>query len=598
MELGVRVLVTGIVCVWALGAAACGPAPVSSGAGDDDDGDSGPGPDPTPVASCAAACTTDLGAARTALTAGNYQGAFDLYKCADTPEAAFGAGLTRALLAFEGNNAKALLATFGEPPLPATDVFGADGVLGRSAARWNGDGSLALTGALEVSIPFDRAMHEVSDDVLYSAGTVRAEDRTSAAHASFSLSLNTDSTAGPIANGTVLAVTNQCNTTFSSTNLDPRLGWLDLEVEVAGTSYYCEFPYSLEASQCQPDGGSIIVTQAATLPGQPAAYQFADLLLQCSSSGDDGSLPPVFPRVSGTLSATAVSARLDTTGLHPMFGADHSLRVPVGTVLTDALRRGGSAAAELEEAACFFKLAGQGSGNVYTVPGVLFGGSDVPFSKGDAEIVAAAALFGAAAGHFAWVHDIDMPLGDLICDSDDCPTDAEFVTRFNDTFASGFHPDRLLVVERLATESLELLERGIADLDATSLLVRNGVSAAGLDAARALVQAALSSVQGGQVTLSRFTPPIDVNFKAYFEEPRNPKQSGAILVYEEECEAGSDPPECYSDTYIDPAFLERYFEGRIDADFDGSYEWADGNAFGDAMEEVGNNMSRHAISLD
>jgi hypothetical protein len=552
------------------------------------------------VTECAAACTTDLGAARTALTAGDYQAAFDLYKCADTPEAAFGAGLTRALLAFEGRHADALLATFGEPPLPATDVFGADGVLGRSAARWNGNGNLAFTGALQVTIPFDRAMHEVSDDVAYSVGTVRAEDRTSAAHASFSLSLNADPTAGPIVNGTVLAVTNQCNTTFSSTNLDPRLGWLDLEVEVGGTSYYCEFPYSLEASQCQPDGGSIVVTEAATAPGEPAAYQFENLLLQCYSSGESGSLPPVFPRVSGSLSATAVSERLDTAGLHPLFGADHSLRVPVGTVLTDALRHGGSAAAELEDAACFFKLAGQGSGNVYTVPGVLFGGADVPLSKGDAEIVAAAALFGAAAGHFAWVHDIDMPLGDLICDSDDgsCPTDAEFVTRFNATFASGFHPDRLLVVERLATESLELLERGIADLDATSLLVRNGVSAAGLDAARNLVQAALSSARSGRVTLSRFTPPIDVNFKAYFEEPRDPKQSGAFLFYEEECEAGSDPLECYSETYIDPVFLERYFEGRIDADFEGSYEWVDGTAFSDAMEEVGNNMSRHAISVD
>jgi hypothetical protein len=552
------------------------------------------------VASCAAACSTDLGAARSALEAGDYQGAFDLYRCADNTEAAFGAGLTRTLLAFEGKNADALLAVLGEPPLPATDVFGADGVLGRSAARWTGQGNLTLSGALQTELTFDRAMHEVSDDVAYSIGTVRAEDRTSASHATFSLSLNTDPTAAPFANGAVLAVTNECNPTYVNTNLDPRLGWLDLEFDAAGTSYYCELPYSIEASQCQPDGGNIVVTQAATAPGQPAGYEFRELVLQCYAPSTDDSSPSVLVRVNGTLSMTAVSEQLDTSGLHPLFGSDHSLRVPVGTVLTDALRHGGSAAAELEEAACFFKLAAQGSGSVYTIPGVLFGGSDVPMSKGDVEIVAAAALFGAAAGHFAWVHDVDMALDDILCDSSDasasCPTDAEFVSRFNAAFASGFHPDRLLVVERLAAESLELLEQGIADLDGTSLLVRNGVSAAGLDATRALAQAALQSVRSGKVTLSRFTPPIDVNFKAYFESPRNPKEAGPVLVYEEECEVGSDPETCYSETTISQPFLERYFEGRIDADFEGSYEWADGDAFSDAMEEVGNNLSRNAIS--
>jgi hypothetical protein len=63
--------------------------------------------------SCGADCQTDLGAARAELEAGNFQAAFDLYQCADTPEAAFGAGLTRFLIAFEGPNADALMADLG-----------------------------------------------------------------------------------------------------------------------------------------------------------------------------------------------------------------------------------------------------------------------------------------------------------------------------------------------------------------------------------------------------------------------------------------------------------------------------------------------------
>ena len=234
--------------------------------------------------------------------------------------------------------------------------------------------------------------------------------------------------------------------------------------------------------------------------------------------------------------------------------------------------------AELEEAACFFKIAGQGSGRVYDVPGELFGGSDVPVSKGDSEIVAAFALLGAAAGHLAWVHEIDLPLGRVICDSGDpaatpCYDDQTFASRFNSAFASKFHPGRMLIVERLVAEALPLLDRGIADLDANSLLARTAISSPGLDALRTMVQAAFQSIQNGTVALPHVTPALSVNFKALFESPRNPKNLGVPpLLYSEEC----DVDYCWTSTELDIRFVERYFEGRINADWEnGSYDWSD-----------------------
>jgi hypothetical protein len=597
MKEALRVLVVGIFGVSMFAISACGPSSTTSG----DDGDPpetgpGPGPDPTPVASCAApACTTDLVAARSALTSGDYQRAFDLYQCADTPEAAFGAGLTRTLLAFEGSNADAVLADLGQSPLPMTDIFGENGVLGREAARWDGDGNLTVSGAATATLPFDRAQYEVSDEPTYSIGYFRARDRMSPAGASLSISFDGYPDLPAFTSGTVLAVTVDCSSSFPSITADPRLGYLDLSFESGESTYWCNLPYYVPTGQCESDGGNIVVTSAATAPGQQASYQFNNLLLNCYVSGPAAEGEGLV-RVSGTVSAVAVSESLDLTGLHPLFHDSDSIpaQIPAGTTLNALLEHGGAAAAELEHAACFFKIASQGSGHIYDLPGVLFGGSDVPISKGDTELVAALTLLGAAAGHLAWVHEIDMPLGQIICSNDPgatpCLSNEEFVSRFNRAFASDFHPGRLLVVERLVDEALPLIDQGLADLDATSLVVRNGASTAGLDAMRAIVQGLSQSIRTGGTTFPRVTPAIPINLKALFENPRNPRSLGNVLEYVEDC----DGDYCYTSSGIDIDFISRYFDGRIDADWEnGDYEYLDNDAVEAAFEEIDKQSVRY-----
>jgi hypothetical protein len=305
-------------------------------------------------------------------------------------------------------------------------------------------------------------------------------------------------------------------------------------------------------------------------------------------------------RVNGTLSALAVSESLDLTGLHPVLQGTDSIpaQIPAGATLNSLLQHGGAAAAELEHAACFFRIASQGSGHIFDVPGTLFGGSDAPFSKGDTELIAAFTLLGAAAGHLAWVHEIDMPLRQIICDSNDpaaspCLSDEQFASQFNRAFASDFHPGRLLIVERLVAEALPLLDQGLADLDGNSLIVRNGVSSAGLDAMRTMVLGVLQSIENGAVTLPRVTPGIPMNLEALFENPRNPRNVGNVLEFQEECDIDGY---CWSSTGIDVGVVDRYFAGRIDADWEnGDYEYLDSDAVENAFEEIGNQSSRYLI---
>jgi hypothetical protein len=577
---------------------ACGPSQTSNGEkgngeddGDDDTGP-GPGPDPTPVTTCAASCTTDLDAAKDALKSGNYQQAFDAYRCADNPEAAFGAGLTRVLLAFDGDNADKLLADFGQPPLPATDVFGARGILMREAARWNGEGSLTLSGGLSVAIPLDRAQQQISTDVGGGLGYFQAESVADPSHADLELSFNSGE---PITNGTVLAVTTTCTGTFPTTTIDPRIEWLDLWFDVGTSSYSCSIPYDQPIATCQPDGGSIVVTSAASAVGDSASYEFRNLMLTCYDGSSDLATDDIIVRVSGTASATAVSDELDTSGLHPIFAEGFELagQIPAGKTLTDVMQHAGSAGAELEEAACFFDIAGQGTGHVFDIPGVLFGGSDVPISKGDAEIIASLSLSGAALGHVAWMHEISMPLNRLICEDEaSCPTDQQYVTEFNAAFASNFHGGRLEVVKRLVTQALPLLDRGLADLDGSSLFVRDAKSTAGLDALRTLVQASNDSLANGEMPLPRVTPALLIDWKELFGTARNPKSAGPLLRYEETVEDG----ETYTSVELNTTFLQRYFAGRIDADWEnGDYDWTDEEVASDAFEELGTNMQRYLV---
>ncbi|MBN2195979.1 MAG: hypothetical protein JW751_24390 [Polyangiaceae bacterium] len=126
-------------------------------------GSPGSGGPPAGEVTCGADCAADLTVARAALEASDYAGAFAQYRCADSREAAFGAGLTRMLTLLEEPAATQLMAHLGLAPLVATDLLGPDSIVSRLNRRWDGEGTLAVSGALTATLPFDRAQLEVGE---------------------------------------------------------------------------------------------------------------------------------------------------------------------------------------------------------------------------------------------------------------------------------------------------------------------------------------------------------------------------------------------------------------------------------------------------
>jgi hypothetical protein len=197
-------------------AAACseegGAGDGSSGTG----GGTGAGGPPAGEVTCAADCTADLTAARAALEAGDAAGAFAQYRCADSRAAAFGAGLTRLLTMLEGPAVTQMMTHLGLSPLVAGDFLGPESIVSRRNRRWDGEGALAVTGAVTAALSFDHAQLRSGD-----WPTLDAEDWTTDATATLNLELD-EPTA--LTTGTVLALGFDCTAAVPSRLMDPAFG--------------------------------------------------------------------------------------------------------------------------------------------------------------------------------------------------------------------------------------------------------------------------------------------------------------------------------------------------------------------------------------
>jgi hypothetical protein len=552
--------------------------------------------DPPPLrTTCGTSCKTDLDEARAALERDDFAGAFELYQCADTPEASFGAGLTRLLLTLEGQNADALMADYGEPPFSAKDVFGSQGIISRALERYNGSGELELTGFQNVTLEYKQLQFALDADLPGTgSGQLDALDATSTPMADVYLSWFVPSSAAPLTAGERMPMTFNCTGSSSARTGDSRLSWIDVDFESDGVRYNCNLPYTLPAAQCETDGGALVVNAVAARAGDLSSVTLDHVLFTCDAQDPEtGETIPasttdpeavLIARISGTLSAQAVDEELDTSDLHPLLSDDASFsadQVPADRTVTNVVQHAAAVAMELEEAACFFQKAAKGSGTIATIPGTLYGGTDMPVSRGDTEVLASFTLLGAAAGRLASAFDIDMPLRDLVCHSDDgdgeadpgCPSYEAKTNAFNAAFGSGFRPEAFAPAKALLDVALPLLDHGMGQLDDQSLLVNDATSGPGLMVLRDIVQALGTSLESGSVDLPHLSPPLPVDLAAFFSAPRSPKDVTApLLIWEETC----DDIECSSSTEANPDFFEQYFSGSIDADWqDGEYEFSE-----------------------
>lgn len=563
----------------------------------DGGGDASPGDQPSGAGvtrQCGGGCQTDLGAARASLEAGDFAGAYELYQCADSPEAAFGAGFSRILSALESDSGKAVLADLGYGPMSAADLLGPDSLASRWNARWSGSAQLAITGDVDLSanLRVEQEIHE--DDGEYLDVDLEGVDMESEARVELQIYYGGRDRSQLPSAGSLFESSFDCQSGLrraSGSSPSVSLGFTH-----EGVRYYCSAARAQAPDNCNPDGGSITVVQPGHTVGTPAEYRLEDLLVACELDGYSVNVgrvaaPALTLRVSGNAQTTTVSSRLDTTGLHPIFGASDVLgRIPPDVTVSQGISHLAGVTDQWALASCYFDRASAGTGTVFQLPGILYGGDDVSFAPGDAKVLAGLSALFAAAGHMAAAYSVDMPLGALLCE-ESCPAGDEVTTMFNQVFAQVFHADRFAAAKPFLEVGIARLSAGIDALDGDSLFLRDSTTEPGLVELRELLDASATSLQSGQVSLPNFEPALRVDLRALFDRPPSRTGIGSLpLSHTSDCDGTGT---CYEDTELNEAFFRDFLGGVVEWDED--VEWRAADAVDDSLEEMARSFQRKGV---
>jgi len=427
---------------------------------------------------CGGTCAGNAESARASFAAGDYGAAFDAWQCGDTGEAAFGAGLSKLLSAFESKAADQVLADLGMPHFEAKSLLGPDGYLSRVAARFRGDGTLELSGERAANFTFNAVL----------AGLPEEDVETSASDGSRRVSLNVWGGGG----GTLFPAVGSYPVQFDCTT-GARTGSapdVNLSLYEGSDEYDCSVPYS-DLAGCASSGGSFVVSASGQSAGDALEYQLVDLPLQCTQyDPDTGEMvgTPLRVVANGRLSAT-ISDAVELSDLHPLYSGLSVDQVQAGVTLRDFVEHGAGIADDLATAACYFDLAAAQDDVSFALPGTSFGGDDLPLNAGDAKLFAAASALGGAIVQLARAYAFDLSLHDLACWADgggeqattSCPSDADFVALVNAAVKSAsVKQDALQAARYLLELGLIHLDEGVDMLDAHSAFRRTADGEAGL----------------------------------------------------------------------------------------------------------------------
>jgi hypothetical protein len=602
----------GLLCAWlALGCGDGGNDPVAGKPGDPNitssaDGTYNPADKPTVSGAGSKAasgvatrcggpvtCNADVAAGHAHFAAARYADAFEAFQCANTPEAAFGAGMSKLLNALETKAADQIMQDLGQPHFAASALLGPDSYMSRSGERWNGGGTLTLTGARTIDVVFNTARASYDDEEL------AAETEQDGTRVSERIYLSQSMPLG------VYPVTYAC----PGGNLSSA-GVADLSIRLyeGDDEYDCQIPYSLPAGTCLPSGGNVTVIGAGSAVGDPVGFELNELRLDCTlyEQDDDGTgvAAPMVVTANGHLQAT-LSERVDLGDLHPIFNDNSWVQVVKDIPLAEFVEHAAPIADDLAQAGCFFDVAGAGSGTVFELPGASYAGDDLPVTAGDARVFAAFATSGAALLQLARAFPIAISMHELVCRLDSegdqgaaCPTSDEFVAHFNAAVAKVVvQKERLDATRFLVELALRQLDRGATALDAKSLFRRDAQSEEGWKLTQEFARAGVVSLLHGMTALPRITPQIGVDLRGFFSTPPDPRAINVPLIKTtEECETTDD---CSSQTELDIEYAKMFFDDlHVDWD-DGDYEFDDSvdDAPNALVEGLLSNLRAHNFML-
>lgn len=550
------------------------------------------------LSSCTKTCSANLDAGRDALADGDIAGALEAYECANTPEAAFGAGLATLLHAFESERMDRVLADFGFEHFPASDVVGPTGWLSRAAARWEGVGMLALSGDITGEVPISAAMVEEPYDS-FDPGYLNASGSGGGLHVE--LELDSYSRVGV---GMPRSLLYDCTSAAGPASLVTELPfiYLTLEDRSTGTSYECQIPFSRDSTFCQQELGSIEVLAAGTQLGEEVTIAFQDAGLSCLpfEGNVDGSAREV--RLTGSVTAM-VSGEIDASGLHELLqeDIDYSLdRIPADVTVNALLAHATALTQDLAQAACLFDAAADGDGEVFSVPSGLLGGADIAVSAADAKLIGSLAAAGAGMLQLGGAYASQISLRDVACmlsEGDDesgaCGETAAHVAAVNAAIENaGVRRDRLAASRTFLLEGLARFRAAVPLMDDGSLFPRNATSASGLDAMSTIAAALERSLDEGEAVLPFVSPSIELHLRELFSNPPAPSSVNLTpFLYEEDC----DDFDCYSSLELSTSYCSLLWS-PLGVDFDGDYETSsEGDQIEDAFDVLESSLESREI---
>jgi hypothetical protein len=541
---------------------------------------------------CGGGCTSDLDAGREALEQGDALSAREIYACADTPEAAFGAGLSTLLATIESERGDRLLADLGLPHLPASDLFGSDGYLNRHAARQSGSGTLELTENGTARFDLTRVLLEEGRGDLASASARDAGGREATVEL-------TNFRAQPLGRALVQY---DCTSQFAGSRIDtaPSL-YLVLTDRSLGQILDCSVPFNVES--CTESAGSFEITEKGAAAGDAVDVAFDNVLLSCLLNDLDWnpiSSAPMRQRVSGRITGT-VSAPVDTSDLHQLVRGDYDIdSVPKTTRLRTFLAHAASVTEDLAQAACFFDKAAEGSGVVFELPDAVAGSDGLELTATDAKTLATAATLGAALLQLGSVYDADLGLRELLCLGDSngssCADSEVVIAKINAALkGASVRRDRLRAARVFLEEGLQRFDTLVGELDEGSLIPRNTVSSNGLGVLQSFARAGLDSLAGNDTTLPFITPATPLELQRFFEKlPEPDAVPGALLIYESHC----DDFECWTEQRLSAEHATQLWPLGIDFTRDVEFMEPHDETVEDALEESVDSLRQRFESLD
>ena len=479
-------------------------------------------------------CKANLSAGKAALVAGDYQEAFEQYRCGDTVEAAAGAALTKFAVMMESDAINNLLKDFGsDTPFQFSDIIGPNGALYQLGAYSDGEGNVEIPGASLAGIPIridkdnsdePSIRGETEGETVSDLSDIEIEGSIYTREMDLDLWIELEPLL-ELQSGDMIPIEYNCDTGDDYEIAEPDLGpllddiYVSFDMESATQYLECSiFRYYYTGEECPTTVGSVeIVTMDGF--GKPAEIRLTDIPLRCYTESEDTALIYFSGTFQGTYHETD---DFETAHMHPLFDDPESEfeDIPDGLTVNQLIEQLAPLKDGFEEAACFAAAADNGSkGAVFMFPRELTGTVDLPLTTRDTKLLATAFYASAAVIQMANSYDVPTRLGQM-----DDMTDVELAAEINaniGSLKSEHQMDAALTNMQLAAEQLVAAVAAKEDL---GLLPSNPYTAGGEALMAKYAQFFQESLTNGLTAFPETNPPVMMDLKALFTNPPDPSQ--------------------------------------------------------------------------